>query len=84
MKTREELEKMFDEKFSIICENMPIVSWDWKFYELNDIKQFIFETLIPKVLKSIIPNYDVEYFYETDFARVYIKQKAKELYWIDL
>jgi hypothetical protein len=44
---------------------------------LNFIKEFIFETIIPEVLKDLIEwNYYI--------SDVYIKQKTKELYWITL
>jgi len=54
--TREELIKMFDKKFSYICENMPIISNDMEYFELEDIKQYIFETIIPEVLNSVVPG----------------------------
>ena len=74
---REELEKMFDDKFPL--ERSQI--WDWKVFQRTPspeaVKQFIFETIIPEVLKSVTDkcsSYDLDY----------IKFKAKELYWIDL
>ena len=40
---------------------------------INDIKQFITETVIPEVIKSVLPEDDI-------YARCEIKQKARELY----
>lgn len=47
---RQELEKKFDEKF---------LNWNTRIpTQYNeDVKQFIFETIIPKVLKSVILDY---------------------------
>jgi len=50
------------------------------------MQQFIFETIIPEVLKSIIPEKFDEKITDRDFndghsqAREEIKQKSKELY----
>lgn len=78
MKTREELEKMFDEKFEI--HKMP------NRYN-RDIKQFIFETIIQEVLNNFIINTDdnisIELYYNDLFNEKF-KQKAKELYNITL
>ncbi len=75
MKTREELEKMFDEKFGCII---------WNQTEIDQINDFIFETIIVEVLKSILKeNNKYNQNYVNDFNKS-IKQKAKELYWIDL
>ncbi len=80
---KEDLEKMFDDKFSVETE--------WKteyfFWAINndpspdEIKQFIFETIIPEVLKNIIikPEWFTDYEYKEE-----LKQQAKELYWIDI
>lgn len=96
MKTREELEKMFDETFWDLWK-VDLYNEEWKpiWYKNNtdEVKQFIFETIIPEVLKSIIKDllkdsmyWEEEnnpYWYCDDLDK-YIKQKAKELYWIDL
>lgn len=102
--TREQLEKMFDERFKLrtltIClkcnsnwYNIPwyiecwncgsnntykIMEWDFN----NDIiKQFIFDTIIPEVLKSTLTETEV---YNINWKRFIwyseFKQKAKELY----
>lgn len=83
---REELEKMFDEKIFI---------WKWNItrWDFDDIKQFIFETIIPEVLKSLLKethtqNYsNISYLqYENNIneAMSIIKYRAKDLYWIIL
>ena len=76
------IEEMFDKAF-----NWEILINDW--YQTlpitDDIKTFLFETIIPEVLKSIIED-------NSNTANIYWevqsieqnKQKAKELYWIDL
>lgn len=82
MKTREELEKMFDEEIKSITMDYDD-NWNPLLYNPNNtLKQFIFETIIPEILKNIIPwdNIDTAYYFTKDW----IKQKAKELYWIDL
>jgi hypothetical protein len=81
------IEKMFDEKFSLIWEGMPIISENWEIYELQDIKQFIFDTIIPEILKSVLldkreENNHIDLAYNNYWK--HIKNKAKELYWIDL
>jgi hypothetical protein len=67
---REEMEKMFYEKFT----------WD----NLYEVKQFIFETIIPEVLKGMLKE-DNKFHqtYVNDFNK-WIKQKVKELYNITL
>ena len=68
---KEQLEKMFDENFASSIDN------EYYTQHLNFIKEFIFETIIPEVLKDLIEwNYYI--------SDVYIKQKTKELYWITL
>ena len=72
---KEQLEKMFDEMYT------------WR--DKHNMKQFIFETVIPEVLKSIIDEDDFimvngHYFkWYTDKISG-IKQKAKDLYNITL
>ena len=75
---KEELEKMFDYNFGHDNEDLPI------------IKKFIFETIIPEVLKSIL---EINWERSNDFTKSKIswnyilkdiKQKAKENFWIDL
>ena len=62
MKTREELEKMFDEKYFIFTERQK-----------QDMKDFWFKNIIPKVLKSVmyrnerIPSNNMNYL-ESDFS----------------
>ena len=87
MKTREQLEKMFDENFASSIDN------EYYTQHLNFIKEFIFETIMPEVLNSVIPNYvdtntkdellnDMRWWHNNCIDE--IKQKAKELYWITL
>ena len=73
---KEQLEKMFEEMYT------------WR--DKHNMKQFIFETVIPKVLKSVIyrteriPSNNIDYLkWYTDCQDI-IKQKAKELYNITL
>lgn len=73
---KKDIEKLFDEKFlesfwDITCVS-PIAT-------IPEIKQFIFNTIIPEVLKSIIPQY-----YEDCKWCSELNQKVKELYWINL
>jgi hypothetical protein len=69
---KKELEKMFDEKFEDI--------YYWK----DDIMQFIFETIIPEVLRDICIKQDFYWLDDTKISLNDIKQKAKEKFWIDL
>lgn len=77
---KEQLEKIFDEKFWIAPSYERIKHEVYT----NDMKQFIFETIISEVLKSIIPNFT----YNKDTTREdcfdEIKQRAKDLYWIEI
>ena len=78
-----ELEKMFNEKFNVTpyIEDYIIVEKSGK------LKQFIFDTIIPEVLKTMLVyewhwiNPIIE---KRKYANKIIKQKAKELYWIVL
>lgn len=76
MKNKEELEKMFDEKFFWMSD-----------YDIDEIKEIFFETIIKEVLMNIM-SFD---FQEEKciakwewIALQEIKQKAKELFWIEL
>ena len=71
---KQELEKLFDEKVT----NMRIFD-EYKNDITYKVKQFIFETVIPEVLKEIIPKH-----YENCKWCSELKIKAKELYWIEL
>ena len=83
MNNIKEIEKMRDDKFDIFG-----ISYDWKSNKI----QFIFETIIPEVLKSVMP--EKLWWHQEEQQRIFawwydacieeIKQKAKELYWIDL
>ena len=76
---KKELEEMFFERFDINSE--------WTSFGLEDYTDFIFETIIPEVLKSVIWN---EKTTESIYWRLYNKellqrkQKVKENFWIDL
>jgi len=84
---REELEKMFDEVFEeAYYRNHTHLKYD--------VKQFIFDTIIPEVLKNVIPEYkwstqtkddeiNLMRYWHTDCIND-MKQKAKELYNINL
>ena len=86
---KKELEKMFDEEVKSITMDYDD-NWNPLLYNPNNtLKEFIFKTITPEVLKSII---DRPFLSEADdlYREWYddcisnIKQKAKELYWIDL
>ena len=82
---KEDLEEMFDERFSDISRSIE-KNYD---EDLWDVKDYFFETIIPEVLKSVIPTlerYAVEwdYLWWINDAIKYSKQKAKELYNITL
>ena len=92
--TREQLEKMFDEEF---WELFHLIDWEdygWKEATMTDeVRQFIFETIIPEVLKSVIPEENEWYLINFEEDNKYalenviiqdIKQKAKENFWIYL
>jgi hypothetical protein len=89
MKTREELEKMFDEldKYDFIQYEENWLDASYSKVNIDKIKQFIFESIIPEILKSVIPEEKEGY---DDHTTIYnnciyhTRQKAKELYWIDL
>ena len=87
---REELEKMFDEIFSNLYEEEDYMDWSiWNNEKTDEVKQFIFDTITLKVLKSVIPKEEVDYTndsYSAWYNRsiFIIKQKAKELYNINL
>ena len=74
---REELEKMFNEKFWVKEWKINFVCWKKDLPE--EIKDFIFDTIIPKVLREISPRTDYGFCDKNQ-----IKQKAKELYNINL
>lgn len=84
MKTIEQLEKEFDKKF--VYKNF------WKDLLKNndnpdEIKNYIFQELLPQVLSEIIPNeiekpYDYLDLWENTCIKM-IRQKAKEM-WINL
>ena len=84
-----DLEKIIDKNFCIerYCANWPFL--EEKEIDISDVKQFIFETIIPEVLNSII---DRPFLSEADdlYREWYddcisdIKQKAKKLYNINL
>ena len=73
---RKELEKMFDERFSWISRSIE------KNYEedLTTVKNYIFETIISEVLKSVMPEWESGPW----FMNLVIKEKAKDLYNITL
>lgn len=69
--TKEELEKDFDEKFFVNNWNIPVK-------EYVEIKNHIFNELIPTVLKDILPKEKLYILKWYDEAIKEIKQKAKE------
>jgi len=94
---REEIEKMFDKTIWINSikdfESLWEKTKELLSYEDNRIKQFIFNTIIPEVIKEILPEFKDTHTKDDEINSMrrghndciqYIKQKAKELYWIDL
>lgn len=85
--TREELEKIFDEEIKSITMDYDD-NWNPLLYNPNNtLKQFIFETIIPEVLKSLLINsnwIDWTMWVMIKWFNHQIKWQAKELYWIDL
>lgn len=81
--TKQELEKMFDDKFIEQFGDIRCVS---PISTIPEIKQFIFETIIPEVISSLrIPN--TEWKYNNNYKNLindYIKSQAKEFYDLDL
>ena len=93
---KEELEKMFDDKFPAtdLHHTWTIMWWKYECPFPSEAKQFIFETIIPEVLKSVLIP-DLKDFCKTeeekeafkfvmDTANWIYRLQAKELYWIDL
>lgn len=82
---KEQLEKMFDDKF---YDNFWSMRWVAPIATISEIKQFIFETIIPEVLNSVIPKEFT--ILNTIYAEWHndcldnIKQKALNLYNITL
>lgn len=79
---KEELIKMFDEKDLVYSD-----------IQRKEIKSFIFETIIPEVLKSVIYSegemkmfklVNEKQFLWLNFYHENLKQKAKEQFWIEL
>lgn len=89
---REELEKMFDEEFGKLyseqhLENAKLWVGMTPYPRNEELKAYLFETIIEEVLKSVIPNKtEIFWQYEEDYNICIddIKQKAKSLYWIIL
>ena len=76
---KEQLEKMFDKEF--------YQKWMWslEIAKLAQQKLFIFNEVIPEVLKNLLPQYKtLNRNIWHDFAIDKIKQKAKENFWIEL
>ena len=93
---KEELEKMFDETFWDLWKtDVYNEEWEplWYINNNDEVKQFIFETIIPEVLYNLIEDENLDKMLYTTDRNFYdwylekiedIKQKAKELYNIDL
>ena len=90
MNKKEIIENAFNEKFWKIYSHKNLLNSEWMTpYPLNEeLKQYIFETIIPEVLKSVIPNYIEKPFDYLDIGNNWcingIKRTAKELYDITL
>lgn len=87
---KQQLGKLFDERFNVEILNKH--TWEqYFFWAINnepspeDIKSFFFDTVIPEVIKSILPKNDTHIWISLeDWIIDDIKQKAKDLYWITL
>ena len=76
---KKELEKIFDETFWDLWKtDVYNEEWEplWYINNNDEVKQFIFETIILEVLKSVISHFDEDYNTK--------KIKLKELYDINL
>ena len=51
---RRQLEKMFDEEFDLWTTLVQNNFWEHRVNNNNEVKDFIFDTIIPEVLKSVI------------------------------
>jgi len=91
--TREQLEKMFDEEIKSITMDYDD-NWNPLLYNPNNtLKQFIFETIIPEVLKSVIEDENLSNlndsermlykWYKRNIKKI-VSVRAKELYNINL
>lgn len=89
MKTIEELEKMFDEFWE------DWTYWDWSKCEIDRwiMFDFISNTIIPEVLKSVLPKYKDTHTKDDEINSIRrgnnncieeVKENFKKLYWIDL
>ena len=77
---REELEKMFDEYFWKYAERWKTVPA----FDDNNVKQFVFETIIPEVLKNMLREITpTNERYLKDWNK-WLKKQAKEQFNIDL
>jgi hypothetical protein len=75
---KQELEKKLNEAITELdCY------WDLSYNRIENFKDTFFETIIPEVLKSVIPDEDTLFYCEKQIV-IEIKQKAKELYNINL
>ena len=82
---KEELEKLIDNED--FMETYWLYEDREEYFSKDKLKQFIFETIIPEVLKSVIlekreENNHIDLAYNNYWK--YIKNKAKELYNINL
>ena len=89
MKTREDIEKMFFDDLNSILRDIRNHDVNKNIRE-KMVNKFIFETIIPEVLKSVIyrnesiQSKNMNYLLWYTDCQDELKQKAKELYWIDL
>ena len=91
---RRQLEKMFDEEFDLWTTLVQNNFWEHRVNNNNEVKDFIFDTIIPEVLKSVITkelvfdekeeNDDWFYWLWHNHNLKMIKQKAKEQFNINL
>lgn len=52
--TRKELEKMFNENFDLWITVLENNQWQYEINNQQEVKDFIFETIIPEVLNSLL------------------------------
>jgi hypothetical protein len=75
---KEKLEQMFDEYFWKYADRWKTIPA----FDEQNVKSFIFETIIPEVLNSVVWKECIKY--NLDISWNMIKNSAKELYWITL
>ena len=81
---KKQLEKLINWIIKNEDDSISLFPYWWDDYDFSEenLKKFIFETIIPEVLKSVIPN--KIWFEEYDECITITRRKVKELYNIKL